>query len=111
MFPVAGQATACHVTPVFASPVVIPWPRPSATAAAVLRSMCCVVLQVAHASTIVATIDLPIQVMLTHMPQYRPCPKLPVGNAAKYGDVAVFGTVSVMPAGQVPLTLPDCVPQ
>src|SRR5215470_6842065 len=111
MLPDAGQATACQVTPLVASPVFDPWPRPGATAADRLRSMWFADGQVAQASTTVATIDLPIQLTWTHMPQYLPAPKLPLGNAAKYDDVAVFGTVSEIPDGQRPLPLPDCVPQ
>jgi len=69
MLPVTGQSTAFQVTPLVASPVVAPWPRPSAAAADRLRSMCEEVGQVAHSSTTVAVIVLPIQVTSTHMPQ------------------------------------------
>ncbi len=68
-------------------------------------------MQVAHSSTMVAVIVLPIQVTSTHMPQVVPWPKLPMGKAAKYG-VAVLATLSLMLVGQVVLlVLPVSVPQ
>jgi hypothetical protein len=109
--PVTGQSTAFQVTPLVGSPVAPFWPRPSAAAAARLRSMWLLVGQVAHSSTMVATIVLLCHVTCTHMPQNFPWPKVPMGKAAKK-VVPVFWTVSVMLVGQMPpLVLPVSVPQ
>ena len=84
MFPVTGQSTAFQVTPLVASPTLLPWPSPRRGR----RRLAEVDVAGRRAGgalvdDIVAVTVFPIQLTSTHIPQYFPWPKLPTGNAAK----------------------------